>query len=225
MKKLVSLVVVLCFVLGLVATSADAAVKKVAKKPVKKVVKKVVPAPKPIVPPPPAPVPPPPAPKAKAAAPAGMFGWGLQTGLDLGLVAGNLFGVTYSMFLPDPLGLGAVLGLPSNAVNYKLGLGYASGNDKNSNNFKAVPIYFDGVISLPMGGMDTYIGGGLNYTVKVGAAGTGQLGGEAYVGIQGDLGLAGGSKTYAQVGVGALRSSNRSTGLSLQLLVGQKIML
>jgi len=137
-----------------------------------------------------------------------------------------MVGVVGSVVLPDPMGLGGIVGLPSNAVSYKLGVGYAQGNDKNSVNWKTVPIFVDAVISLPadvLGGIESYIGGGLNYTVKSSAAATGQLGGEAYVGIQGDLGL--GGKSYAQVGVGALRSSLNSTGLALELLVGQKIIL
>jgi len=240
MKRVFALLVMLAFVLGIVATSADAAVaKKVVAK--KKVVKKAVvkkPAPPPMVAPPPppppmvAPPPPPPPPPVRAAAPTGLLGMGLMTEADLGIVAGNMIGLLGSVVLPDPMGLAGMIGMPANAVSYKLGVGYAQGKDKNSADWKAVPIIVDGVLSLPadmMGGIESYVGAGINYVVyRTGQTG-GSLGGQAYAGVQGDLGL--GGKTYGQVGIGYLRTGDGgakgsfSTGYGLSLLVGQKILL
>jgi len=236
MKKLIALLVVCGLVMGLVGVyTADAAVaKKVVKKKVvvkKAPVKKVVqPAPRPIAPPPPIAVPPPPPPpvaRPVAPAPTGMLGWGLNTAVDAGLIAG-MMGLTGTAILPDPMGLGPMVGLPANAVMWKLGAGYAQGNDKNSVAWKAPHLIVDGLINLPadmMGGIETYLGGGLNYIV--GRAGGGSYGGGAYVGAKGDLGL--GGKTYGQLGMGILRtgtgSGPHSTGFALGVVVGQTILL
>jgi hypothetical protein len=188
-----------------------------------------------VAPPPPpvaAPPPPPPPPPVRAAPAAGLLGMGLMTQADLGIVAGNMIGLLGSIVLPDPMGLAGMVGLPANAVSYKLGLGYAQGKDKNESDWKAVPIIVDGVLSLPadmMGGIESYVGAGINYVVyRTGQTG-GSLGGQAYAGVQGDLGL--GGKTYGQVGIGYLRTGDGgdkgsySTGYGLSLLVGQKILL
>lgn len=241
MKKLIALLVVCGLVMGLVGVyTADAAVaKKVMKKkvvvkkaPVKKVVK---PAPAPVAPPPPMAVPPPPPPpppvaRPVAPAPTGLFGWGLNTAVDAGLIAG-MMGLTGSVILPDPIGLGPMVGLPANAVMWKLGAGYAQGNDKNKVSWRAPHLIVDGVINLPadmMGGIETYVSGGLNFIV--GRAAGGSYGGQAYVGVKGDLGL--GGKTYGQVGLGILRTgelspaaNSRSTGFTLGVVVGQTILL
>lgn len=240
MKKLIALFVVCGLVMGLVGVyTADAAVaKKVVKKkvavkkaPAKKIVK---PAPAPFVaPPPPMAVPPPPPPpvaRPVAPAPTGMLGLGLNTAVDAGLIAG-LMGLTGSVILPDPMGLGPMVGLPANAVMWKLGAGYAQGKDKSSKDFRAPNLLVEGLINLPadmMGGIETYVGGGLNFIV--GRAGGGSYGGEAYVGAKGDLGL--GGKTYGQLGLGILRTGSvspaingRTTGFALGVVVGQTILL
>jgi hypothetical protein len=157
-----------------------------------------------------------------------MLGWGLNTAVDAGLIAG-MMGLTGSAILPDPMGLGPMVGLPANAVMWKLGAGYAQGNDKNSVAWKAPHLIVDGLINLPadmMGGIETYVGGGLNFIV--GRAGGGSYGGQAYLGAKGDLGL--GGKTYGQLGMGILRTGTgptfpHSTGFALGVLVGQTILL
>ena len=192
----------------------------------------VAPPPPPPPPPPPVAVPPPP-PPVKAAPPppvsTGMFGWGLQTAGEIGMVAG-MFDVSGNVLFADPLGLGTMIGLSANAVQYKLGIGYASGNDKNSNSWKAVPITVGGVINLPadmMGGVESFVGGGLNYVVDQTGSTSGSMGGDIYVGAQGDLGL--GGKTYGELGYSILRSGNATKAQyssdSVTVLVGQKILL
>jgi len=184
-------------------------------------------------PPPPVAVPPPPPPARAAlpppAAPTGMFGMGLQTCVEGGLVAG-MVGLSGNVLLADPMGLGAMVGLPANSVVYKLGVGYAQGNDTNSNTWKAVPITLGGVVMLPadmMGGIESFVGGGLNYVVYRTGQTSGSVGGDIYVGVQGDLGL--GGKTYGTVGYSILRTGASDKGAysskSVTVQVGQNILL
>jgi hypothetical protein len=195
----------------------------------------MAPPPPPPPPPPPVAVPPPP-PPVKAAPPApastGMFGMGIQTAAEVGMTAG-MVGLSGNVLLADPMGLGTMIGLPANAVQYKLGLGYFSGNDKNSNTWKAMPITIGGVINLPadmMGGVETFIGGGINYVVyRTGQTG-GSSGGDIYVGAQGDLGM--GGKTYGELGYSILRTGTPSdltkgaySSQSVTVMIGQKILL
>lgn len=236
MKRVLAALLILVFVVGVVGVySADAAVaKKVAKKVVKKAVKKAPVAPVPVVPPPPIVTPPPPPIKVAVAAPAGLLGMGLETAAEVGLVAG-LMGLTGNVILPDPMGLGPMVGLSDKAVSFKLGLGYAQGKETATagGTWKAVPIIVDGVISLPadaMGGIDTFIGGGLNYVVTRSGSAAGTIGGQVYVGAQGDLGLGLGGKTYGEVGYSILRSGLTAgktsySSKSVSVLVGQKIVL
>lgn len=184
-------------------------------------------------PPPPVAVPPPPPPpvaRPVAAAPAGLMGLGINTAADAGMIAG-MVGLTGTVLLPDPMGLGPIVGLPANAVEWKLGAGYAQGQDKDKKDFRAPHLIVDGLINLPadmLGGIESYVGGGLNFIV--GRTAGGSYGGQAYVGVKGDLGL--GSKTYGQLGIGILRTgslspavNSRTTGFALGVVVGQQILL
>lgn len=260
MKRVLALLVVMAFVATMAApvfaatlASMKANLKtlqaKLAKTKVKKtkatlqnqiaaLKKKIAVAEAMIAPPPPPPPPvavPPPPPPVKAAppppAPTGLFGMGLETAAEVGMVAGML-GLSGNVVLADPMGLGAMVGLPANAVAYKLGLGYAQGNDTNSKSWKAVPIVVDGLISLPadmMGGIETFVGGGINYVVYRSGQTGGSLGGQIYVGAQGDLGLGLGGKTYGELGYSILRTGTSDKGAysskSVSVLVGQKILL
>lgn len=243
MKRVIALLIVIAFVFTVAAPSfaATTPVKKVVKKATKKVVKKVVKkapvAPKVMVPPPPAPIaaPPPPAPvkvAPVAAAPAGLLGLGVTTAAEVGLVAG-MMGVSGNLILGDALGIGPMIGLSDKAVEWKLGVGYVSGNDINSKAWKAIPVTVDGIINLPadmMGGVSTFVGGGLNYVVyRTGQTG-GSYGGQVYVGAEGDLGL--GGKTYGELGYSIVRTGTPSdatkgaySSKSISVVVGQKIVL
>ncbi len=174
---------------------------------------------------------PPPAPvKAAPSAPsAGLFGLGLDTAVEAGLVAG-MMGVSGNISFADMLGIGPMLGLSDKAVSYKLGLGYAQGKDINSKEWKAVPITVDGVINLPadwMGGVETFVGGGVNYVAYRTGQTSGSIGGQVYLGAQGDLGL--GGMTYGELGYSILRTGTSDKGAysskSVTVLVGQKITL
>lgn len=176
-----------------------------------------------VAPPPPARVTPPPAAPA-----AGLFGWGLNTSLELGMVAG-MTGINGNLILPDPLGIGPMLGLSANAVTYKLGAGYLQGNDANSKTWKAVPLYVDGVITFPadlLGGVESFARGGINYVIDRSGGKTGDIGGQFGVGIQGDLGM-GIGKTSLEVGYAIVRTGKVApvhSSKSVSVLLGQQVL-
>jgi len=254
MKKLVALLVVLGLFVGVAGTFAAEAVvakkavakkkvvakkavakkKVVAKKAVAKPVKRVLPkaAPVPPAPPPPPPVGrvPPAAPVvAKPAAVAGLFGLGWNTDVSLGYLANKSVMVARAdLILDDPLGLGSIVGLGANAVKYRIGLGGANGSDANSRTMKAIPLFAEGVINLPagmMGGLQSYIGGGLNYVVYGNESKAGNYGVQAFLGVKGNIGLGGNS--FAEVGYQVLRSGStiKYSAKGVSLTVGQSIVL
>ncbi|MDI6731970.1 MAG: hypothetical protein QME05_05275 [Candidatus Margulisbacteria bacterium] len=164
----------------------------------------------------PAPVTPPPAPVIKAApAPvsAGLFGWGLNTGYTVGYIAGNSVTLLRAdMILGDGLGLGSLLGMGSDTINWKIGLGGAMGTDVNGTSAKAIPLFIDGIINIPadlLGGVQSYLGGGVNYALYGTGSTTGSYGGEVYLGIKGDIGLGGNS--YLEVSWSDIRSGSGVT--------------
>jgi hypothetical protein len=255
MKKLIALLVVLGFFVGVVSMSdaatttakkvvtkkkvvAKKAVKKVTKKVVKKAAPKVAPKVAPIAPPPPpvAPVPPPAPVAVKAAPSAALFGWGVNTAwtgtylmTGKGKINGGL-GAKAEVVLDDMFGLGSMVGLQANSVKWKIGLGGLYGVDINGTRIKAIPVNFDGVVMLPaewMGGMSTYVGGGLNYTVYGSGQTSGAYGAEVYVGMLTDLGL-GMGKTGFELGWAAIRANGSTPALSakgLTLSVSQMLTL
>lgn len=244
MKKLIALFVLCGLLVGIVGVyTADAEAKKPAKKVVKKkVVKKAAPkkvapvAPAPVAPAPPpppwAPAPPPPPPpvaRVAPAAPAGLFGMGINTSASGGYVAGkSLLVGRGDLILEDPLGLGPIVGLGAKAVNYRVGLGYGTGKDASDNNMTALPLFIEGILNLPadlMGGIESYIGGGVNYTLYGTDRKTGTYGVQALAGIKGDIGL--GGKSFVEVGYSAIRagSTNKRSAKGIGVAVGQTIVL
>jgi hypothetical protein len=225
MKKLVALFVICGLLVGVagvyMADAAKAPAKKVVKKaPAKKVVKKAppkkaVPAPVAPAPPPPpvAPVVPPPV-VAKPVAPAGIFGWGLKSAISgtylyngKGPYSGAIAG-RYDLVLDDPLALGTIVGLSANALKFRVGLGGVYGKDNVDATIKAIPLFVDAVLSLPadlLGGLDMYIGGGVNYNLYGTGKQTGPYGIEAMAGINVDFGL-GLGKTGLELGYSVLRA-------------------
>lgn len=194
-------------------------------KPIVKVVKpaKVVPIVKPAIDRPIGPVPIP------MKVDNGLCGWNVKTITELGIVAG-MTGVNVGVLLPDYFGIGTwgnAIGIPSQPLTYKVGLGYVDGNDTNGNAWKAVPIFADGIISLPKTfGLDTFVGGGLNYVAYRTGQTSGSIGGQTYLGVQNDFGF--GGKTTATVGYSIVRtgaSENPYSSKGLLLLVGQNITL
>lgn len=159
-------------------------------------------------------VPPPPVQMSAAPMSAGLFGMGLDTAYAIGYIADkSVISLRGDVILADPLGLGPIVGLPAESVKYRVGLGYTQGNDTNDNTWKSIPLYVDGLIMLPadvLGGIESYLGGGINYVVYRTGQTSGSLGGEIYYGIQGDIGL--GGKSFAQVGYTILRTGSVTTG-------------
>ncbi|NQT30115.1 MAG: hypothetical protein HQ596_06060 [Candidatus Saganbacteria bacterium] len=158
-------------------------------------------------PPPPAPPVPPPPPPPKVTS-AGMFGMGVTTDWTVGYVMGNSIIVARAdILMGDGLGIGPMLGMASDAVNWRIGLGGAMGKDINDNEKKAIPLFVDGLINIPadvMGGIESYVGGGVNYVLYGSGQEMGSYGGQVYYGIQGDIGLGGNS--YAELGYSVIRS-------------------
>ncbi|MFA6431506.1 MAG: hypothetical protein WCV91_03905 [Candidatus Margulisiibacteriota bacterium] len=246
MKKLIALFVVCGLLLG-VAYTADAATKKVVTK--KKVVKKAAPkkvapkkvAPRPVAPI--APVAPIPAPRPVAPIPtpvkttsAGAFGWGLNSDISGTYLyngkgpASGAMGVRMDLVFSDPMAFGTWVGLSADAVKYKVGLGGFYGKDNYDKKIYALPLYVDGVIMLPaalLGGVDSYIGGGVNYALYGTGKTTGTYGGQVYYGIMGDLGL-GLGKTALEIGYGVVRAgtgTGKRSAKGLTISVSQPFVL
>lgn len=240
MKKLIALFVICGLLMGIVGVyTADAAKAPAKKKVVKKVVKKAAPkkkaapAPAPVAPAPPPPVapapPPPPVARVAPAAPAGLFGLGINTCASGGYLMGKSLMVGRGdLILEDPLGLGSIVGLGAKAVNYRVGLGYGTGKDASNNNMTALPLFIEGILNLPadlMGGIESYIGGGVNYTLYGTDRKTGTYGIQALAGVKGDIGL--GGKSFVEVGYSVIRagSTNLRSAKGIGVAVGQTIVL
>ncbi|MFC1571735.1 hypothetical protein ACFL31_04200 [Candidatus Margulisiibacteriota bacterium] len=158
---------------------------------------------------------PPASPSARpVAAGEALFGLGLNTGYSVGYVAGNsIVAARGDLILADALAIGPMLGLSEDAVSWKVGLGAATGKDINDKSVSSIPLFVDGVVAIPadlLGGIASYVGGGLNYALYGSrAAGTkrlGSVGGQVYYGIQGDVGL--GGTSYAELAYSIVRSGN-----------------
>jgi len=176
----------------------------------------------------PAPPPPPVVVRPRSAPSAGLFGLGLNTvaagsymATGSGSVSGVL-GVRGDVVLADPLALGTLVGLSEDDVKYHIGLGYSLGNG-----LKALPLYIDGVLALPadlLGGVASYVGGGLNYVLYGNGQKVGKYGVEAYGGIKGDLGLGLGGDSTLEIGYYIVRS-NTVTRKAVTISVGQELVL
>ncbi len=184
------------------------------------------PTPAPVQTPAPAPRPVP----QPAAQNQGLFGLGLETAGSIGYVMDkSVLALRADVILDDPIGMGEWVGLSKKAVKYRIGLGYTQGKDTKEKEWKSVPIFVDGLIMIPaeaLEGIESYIGGGLNYVVTRSGSKSGDLGGQIYVGMQGDIGL--GGKSFVELGYEILRSGKTSPQYSTKgfsVAVGQKIVL
>ncbi|MCU0641346.1 MAG: hypothetical protein MUC35_04580 [Candidatus Margulisbacteria bacterium] len=181
-----------------------------------------------VTPPPPPPVAPAPAPAVSAAPSGGLFGMGINTCLTgayintgKGSISGSV-GAMASIVLDDFVGLGPMVGLGAKSINYTVGLGgfYGGGG------LKAIPVRAGGIINLPaewMGGLESYLAGGLNYVAYGNGQKAGKIGGDAAVGFKADLGL-GLGKTGFELGYSVVRSDTVSAK-GLSLAVSQPIVL
>ncbi|MBU0686726.1 MAG: hypothetical protein KKB81_02565 [Candidatus Margulisbacteria bacterium] len=222
------LILVLVFSVGFLSSGSEAA-QKIIKKTVKKV---ITPSISPVSPPstsstleapteiPAAPI----APLAyQPGANKGLFGWDLNTDLSGMFLLGRqglmgAIGGTFNLVFADPMKLGSAIGLAEDAVEYKVGLGGAIGNDNNNLAFKTIQLSTDMVVYLKEGslfGMDPYIGTALTYNLYGTGQVTGGLGWTLFGGILADLGFESG-KTAFGVGLGSLviQGTRQSDGLS-----------
>ena len=101
----------------------------------------------------------------------------------------------------------------------RIGLGYADTKglsiteDKDYRKF--TPLYIDAVYYLYE---DTYIGGGLNYTVKVSDSETGNIGVDLYLGMENNIGIP--AKLVSEIGYSSLRRMDKDAFEGLWLMVG-----
>lgn len=175
-----------------------------------------------------APVPPPVTVKPVAAPSAGLFGWGLNTILSgqyintgKGQLSGTV-GLKGDLVLDDFIGAGPMVGLSADTIKYKLGVGGYDGGG----GMKAIPVYAGGIINLPadmLGGVESYLTGGLNYVVYGNGRTSGKIGGDAYFGLKFDLGLGLGATGF-ELGYSVVRS-NTVTSKGLSFSVSQPIAL
>lgn len=193
----------------------------------------------PVAPPPVAPAPPPPPPVVVKPAPAGPapllgLGWNtVMTGTYLntgkGKISGGL-GARADYLVDDMLGIGSLIGLSNDSVKYRVGLGAFYGADNYNRRIQALPLYVDGVLNMPaewMGGIESYVGGGLNYVLYGSGKTTGTYGVQAYIGMKSDLGL-GLGKTNFELGYGIIRangSTPKTVAKGLTLSIGQDLVL
>lgn len=135
---------------------------------------------------------------------------------NVGAVAG-IFGVNGALRYNIPT---SWFGMSGWAV--RGGSGFASGTVSGANR-RAVSLFGDVLVAVPAewtGGIDSYVGGGLNFPVRTGGT-TGQIGGQAFVGIQTSDPMGMGGKLYLEVGYGVLRGATGSfSAKSANALVG-----
>jgi len=111
--------------------------------------------------------------------------------------------------------MGEKIGLAEDAVEYKLGLGYAFGNDSNNNQLRSIPLFADAVIYLKensLFGMDPYVGAGCNFNLYGTGQKSGGMGAQFYSGVLADFGFSSG-KTALALGYSSYRvEGSGSTG-------------
>ena len=223
----VIMVMVFFFSVSLILTNqADA--QKIIKKTVKKVVNPEI---APTTPPeadsdassPALPTPPAPADEdVSYSEPKGLFGWGWNTDLNgffQSNTSGSMIGARGNIVFDDPFMLGSRIGLAEDAIQYKLGLGYATGRDNNNATMSVLPLFGDVIVYLPEGllfGLDPYVGGGINANLYGSGATSGGSGSQVYGGVLVGSGNEAG-KTGIEVGYKTLQrgSTLQSTGITV----------
>jgi len=236
-KKILLIVVLGLFILGV---SAEAQT-KVVKKTVKKI---VTPQIAPVTPPEvtteeaPTISAPPPAPTFEIEAVIenqSVFGWGLNSNLSgsylynttgqrgfLGIVAGRI-----NLVFDDPLKLGSKIGLAEDALQYNVGTGLAFGNDTNEQAFNSIPLFADAVLYLKEGSFlngDPFVGFGFNYNLYGTGEKSGGMGSELYYGLLYDLGVPSG-KTGFIIGSQTFRITDTHIAQGIYFSVLQPLVL
>jgi hypothetical protein len=225
MKKvqLISLLLVLVFL----AVAAEGQ-SKVIRKTVRKT---VTPQITPVAPPkaattevvPVAPLPPPPPVEVRTPEKSkGLFGWGLNSALSAKALYGSLLlGVRGDIIFSDPLFLGEKIGLAEDAVEYKLGLGFAL-----SDKLKTIPLFADVNVYLKEGslfGLDPYLGAGLICNIYGTGRVSGGLGGQLYLGLLANLGFE--SRTGISLGYATYKVGENLSDSGIYLSICQPLKL
>jgi len=195
------------------------------------------PAPPPVM----APVQPPPPPMVSKPAPvksAGLFGMGMKTVISGSYIStgygkiNGAFAGRADLMLDDMLKIGSLMGLPADSLKYRVGVGLVYGTGYANLLMKAIPAYADVVINLPaamMGGIETYVGGGIPFTLYGTGATMGPTGLDLYAGMKKDLGLGMGlGKTCFELGYYIVRSGGADVKRSVKgitLSIGQELVI
>lgn len=153
---------------------------------------------------------------------------GTNKGINFDLGIGYLMGQSVlagrgDVILADPMKLGTGLGLAEDALEYKVGLGVASGNDNSGSSIKSIPLFADATLYLKeksFFGFDPFVGAGLNYNLYGSGQQTGGIGTEIYAGILNDFGFAGG-KTSFTIGLQNIKVNNLRSASGLLISVSQ----
>lgn len=163
----------------------------------------------------------------------GILGWGINSNVKISYITGQgktgAFSALGQVVFDDPLSLGSYVGITKNAVKYGIGIGAVYGKDINDNDIKAIPIYGDVIVDLPVSlvkGFDTYATGGLNYVVYGTDRVSGNYGAQIALGVSHDYGI-GIGKTSVELGLGAVRcgSDNLRSAKGIVLSVSQPIII
>ncbi|MFH1387212.1 MAG: hypothetical protein ABIH50_06070 [bacterium] len=219
-----SLLITLLFSSTLPALAQSKVIKKTVRKVVTPQITPVAPPKIDVIPKvvPEIPPPPPPVITVKPEAPKGMFGWGVNADLGAKILSGSLLlGARGDLIFTDPLLLGEKIGLAEDAVEYKLGLGFAF-----SDKLKTVPLFADAVVYLKEGslfGLDPFIGAGLIFNLYGTGKISGGLGSQLYLGILADLGWE--SRTAFSLGCATYKVGDNLTDSGVFLSVSQPIKL
>lgn len=153
---------------------------------------------------------------------------GTNKGINFDLGIGFLMGQSVlvgrgNIILADPMKIGAELGLAEDALEYKVGLGVASGNDNSGNSINAIPLFADATLYLKeksFFGFDPFVGFGLNYNLYGSGQQTGGFGTGLYAGILNDFGFSGG-KTAFTLGLQNIKVNYLRSASGLLLSVSQ----
>ena len=205
-RTLLITLVILAFLLPAFLAPADAAMMRRGRgrRAVRPAIRPVIIAPRPVyIPPAPTPVQAAPSLEVVRLVPVAPLKT-TQLGLAGGLL-GGLPAVIGEVRFFEPFGLAA--------TSLRLGAGYAAGNERKHALVLAEGIYHFNPPGTP--GINSYVGGGLNYDAYTTGRVSGSVGGEVYYGLE--AGTLNSGQVYAEVGYGKIRTgfSPSSSGLSV----------
>ncbi|MFH1826253.1 MAG: hypothetical protein ABH823_03055 [bacterium] len=161
---------------------------------------------------------------------AGLLGWGRNADCGSFYIMNHtgqqgLFGLLAArgnIIVDDPWSLGTRINLAEDAVEYKIGLGFALGNGLNNQPIWSIPFFADALIYLKeksLFGFDPFVGFGLNINLMGTDSTMGGFGSQIYLGILKDFGFKSGQTRFA-LGLTTIKVSTR-TAAGITLAVSQ----